>query len=165
MGHRERMVGRDRVAVVVKRLEQRELDDPEELQPALVDRRTAELHPHRAEHVVDQPPRTGGDEQEVTGLRTQGVDGPELLSLERNLSTGQSRPPPSVTRIHTRPAAPSCLARSTSLSTWARDIPPSPGSRIALTRSAWKARNSVAAYTSLRSTSSRPKRVSGLSEP
>jgi len=37
-----------------------------------VDGRAPELDAHRAEHVVDQPPRTGGDEQEVTGLLKPG---------------------------------------------------------------------------------------------
>ena len=39
--HRERVVRGDRAAVVVERLEQREVDDPEEVEPTLVHRRTA----------------------------------------------------------------------------------------------------------------------------
>ncbi len=52
---------------------------------------------------------------------------PSCSASDRNFSTWHSSAPPSTTRIHTRPPAPSCLARSTSLSTCARDIPPSPG--------------------------------------
>ena len=42
---------------------------------------------------------------------------------------------------------------------------PAPGTRMPLTHGAWKALNSVAAKTSVSSTSSRPKRTSGLSDP
>ena len=81
VGHREGVVGRDGSTFVVERLEQREVDDPEELQATLVHRRTAELHPQRAEHVVDQATSAGGDQQEVAGLGAHRVDGPELLGL------------------------------------------------------------------------------------
>ena len=70
---------------VVERLEQREVDDPEELQAALVHRRTAELHPQRSEHVVDQATSARGDQQEVAGLGAHRVDGPELLGLGQEL--------------------------------------------------------------------------------
>ena len=83
--HRERVVRGDRAAVVVERLEQREVDDPQELQPALVHRRAAELDPQRAEHVVHQPPRPRGDEQQVAGLGAERVDDAELLGLREEL--------------------------------------------------------------------------------
>jgi len=55
--HRERVVCRDRASGrLVDGLEQREVDDPQEVEPALVDRRPAELQAEQAEQPA--PPST-----------------------------------------------------------------------------------------------------------
>ena len=103
-------------------------------EPTLVHRRAAELDPQRAEHVVDEPARPGGHEQQVARLarracrRCRAARPPTGTSAPGTRARRRRR-----TRIHTRPPAPSCLARSTSLSTCARDMPPSPGSRMPFT--------------------------------
>ena len=81
--------------------------------------------------------------------------------------TGPSSEPSSATFIQTRPLAPSCLARAVSAS---RRLRPSSsaiaGTRMPLIDSApAKALNSVAANSFVSSTSSMPKRRSGLSTP
>ena len=86
---------------------------------------------------------------------------------DRNLATGDSNEPSAATFSHTRPLAPSALARSVSLSSWLRPYSAAaPGTRIPLIAAApANALNSVAANTSVSSTSSMPKRRSGLSTP
>ena len=60
--------------VVVERLEQREVDDPEEVQPALGHRRPAELEAQQPEHVVHRRPLVGDEQQQVAGLGLQSPD-------------------------------------------------------------------------------------------
>ena len=83
------------------------------------------------------------------------------------MATGDSNDPSAATFSHTRPLAPSDLARSVSLSSWLRPYSPAaPGTRMPLIAAApANALNSVAPNTSVSSTSSRPKRRSGLSTP
>ena len=52
VGHGERMVSRHGPSVVGDGLEQRELDDPQEVEAALVDGRATELEAQQPEHVV-----------------------------------------------------------------------------------------------------------------
>ena len=85
-------------------------------------------------------------------------------SAERNFATGDSSASPSIFS-HTSPPPPAALAWSVSRSSCARPIEASPGTRMPLTHGAWKARNPVPATASVSSTSSMPKRTSGLSEP
>ena len=163
--HRERVVRGDRAAVVVEPLEQREVDDPQELQPALVHRRPAEVEAQRAEHVVDEARRAGDDQHEVARLRRRARRPARAARLSvRNFATGDSSAP-SLARPASTPARPRRAAwpGRRACRPGARDIAPSPGTRMPFTHAAWNARNSVAANTSLRSTSSSPKRTSGLS--
>ena len=85
MRHRERMMRGDRAAFVVESLEEREVDDPEEVQPTLVHRRAADLHPERAEHVVDEARRAGDHQDQVARFPAERVDEPELLALAQEL--------------------------------------------------------------------------------
>ena len=149
--HRERVVRRDRAAVVVEALEQREVDDPEELQAALVHGRAAELDAQRAEHVVDDAGRAPATTSNRSpGSRPERVDDAELLGLGQELrapaSRARRRRRPASTPARRRRAAwpgrPACRPGPAT-------SPPSPGSRMPFTTSAWKARNSVAANTSL----------------
>ena len=83
MGHRERVVGRDRVAGLVEVLEQGEVDHPQEVEPALVHRRTAELEPQQTQDVAGHPAPVGHQEQDVPGLGLEPVgDAGELLGRE-----------------------------------------------------------------------------------
>ena len=68
MGHGERVVGRDGPAGVVERLEQREVDHPQEVEAALGDRRPAQLEAQQAEHVAHRGPLVGHEQQQVAGL-------------------------------------------------------------------------------------------------
>ena len=92
--HRERVVRRDRAAVVVEALEQREVDDPEEVQSTLVHRRAAELEPQRAEHVVDEPsvpPRRPAPDRPASA--PSASDNPSCSLSLRNFATGDSSAP------------------------------------------------------------------------
>ena len=86
---------------------------------------------------------------------------------ERNLATGDSNDPSAVALSHTRPLAPSDLARSVSLSSWLRPYSAAaPLTLMPLIDAAEaNALNSVPAKASVSSTSSIPKRRSGLSTP
>ena len=66
--HRERMVRRDRLAVVGDRLEQREVDDPEEVESPFVHRRLTEFETQQAEHVAHETTLVGDEEDHVAGL-------------------------------------------------------------------------------------------------
>src|SRR5437868_10382381 len=66
--HRERMVGRDRAPLTVDPLEQREVDDPDELETTLRDGRAAEVEAQLTEHGVDAPPGAGDEKQQVAGF-------------------------------------------------------------------------------------------------
>ena len=95
---------------------------------------------------------------------------PRCSSSERNLATGEFTvvEPSSAasTRIHTRPLAPQRLARSVRSSSRLRVVSPRRRrGRMPLMHDALNALNSVSANTSVSSTSSMPKRTSGLSEP
>ncbi len=91
-------------------------------------------------------------------------------SSERNLAAGPLRPS-AVTDRYTRPFAPNRFARSVSSSVSRRVAPPRPGATIALTRppdasmSSNTRKPDPPPRTGPRSTSSIPKRTSGLSEP
>jgi hypothetical protein len=85
MRHRERVMRRDRSTVVVESFEQREVDDPEEVQTAFVHGRTAELESQRAEHVVDEPRGSRRDEHQIASSRAEGVDDAELLRFVEEL--------------------------------------------------------------------------------
>ena len=112
--HRERVVRGDRATVVVDAFEQREVDDPQELQAALGDRRPAEVEPQ----LRRAPSRTIGRSPATMQRRVAGAArrarrrAPSCSASDRNFATGDSSTPPSRTRIHTRPAAPSDFARS-----------------------------------------------------
>ena len=88
----------------------------------------------------------------------------DCSSSVRNLATGELRPS-SVTFIHTRPFAPHDRHWSVISSSRLRDVSAPPGTRMPFTHGAWNARNSVAANTSVNSTSSILNRMSGLSVP
>ncbi len=96
---------------------------------------------------------------------------PACSASDRNLATGElsdGTVPPSAggsTRIHTRPLAPQSLAWSVRSSSWLRVLSAPPSTRMPLTAAAWNALNSVAEKIEVRSTSSMPKRTSGLSVP
>ena len=133
-----------------------------------MDRRPAEVVAQLAEHLDGGRPLVGDDEQQVAGRRLHaGDDTAPASSADRNLATGDSSDPSAATFSHTRPLAPSDLARSVSLSSWLRPYSPAaPGTRMPLIAAApANALNSVAANTSVSSTSSMPKRRSGLSTP
>ena len=134
MGHREGVVRRDRPArLLVDPLEEREVDHPQEVQAALVDRRPAQLEPQQAEHVADHRPLVGDDQQQVAGLRRRAAPSTPLTSTSlRNLATGEETVAPSSTRIHTRPLAPKRLACSVSSSSCERLRPAPPGDAQAL---------------------------------
>ena len=83
--HRERMVGRDRTPLTVDPLEQREVDDPDELEAALRHGRAAEVEPQLTEHGVHAPPGAGNEQQQVAGLGAERVDDAELLGLREEL--------------------------------------------------------------------------------
>ena len=109
----ERVVGGLGVPVVVAADEHREVDDPHVAVRALVHRRAAEVVAQRAEHLAGRVPLVGHEQQQVAGSAPDGGDERGLLVV----ATGTWRPglssaPPSPTRIHTRPLAPSALARS-----------------------------------------------------
>lgn len=95
----------------------------------------------------------------------------DFSESERNFATGESSAPASPTFIHTRPLAPSCLARSVSWSSLLRPIAAASGYVAASTRrplmhpAEANALNPVPANTAVSSTSSIPKRRSGLSDP
>ena len=67
------------------RLEQREVDDPQEVQSAFGDRRTAEVEPQRAEHRPHHRPLARDEQQQVAGRRAERVDQTELLGLRQEL--------------------------------------------------------------------------------
>ena len=134
-------------AVLVAADEHREVDDPDVAVRTLVHRRTAEVVAQLAEHLARRRPLVGDDEHEVAGC---GADAASITaaasSAERNLATGESNEPSSATFSHTRPLAPSDLARSVSLSSWLRPYSAAaPGTRMPLIAAApANALNSVA---------------------
>ena len=67
------------------RLEQREVHDPQEVQPALVDRRPTELEAEVAEHVAHAAALVGDEEQQVAGLALQRRDEAADLVLGQEL--------------------------------------------------------------------------------
>jgi hypothetical protein len=57
------VVGRDRTTFVVDPLEQREVDDPDELEAPFRDGRAREVEAQLTEHGVDSPPGSRDEEQ------------------------------------------------------------------------------------------------------
>ena len=94
-----------------------------------------------------------------------------LSVAEMNFATGDSNVFPSATRSHTKPFAPTCLARSVSASSLPLPDAACSGYVAASTRmplmdaAVANALNSVAAKISVSSCNSSPKRRSGLSTP
>ena len=84
--HRERVVRGDRAAVVVERLEQREVDDPEEAQRPFVDRGPPEVEADACRARGSTSAAVArGEQQEVAGSRAGRVDQAELLRLGEEL--------------------------------------------------------------------------------
>ncbi len=98
--HDERVVGGDRPSVAVDPLEQREVDDPDELETPFRDGRARELEAQLTEHGVDSPPRARDEQQQVARGSAERVDHAELLGLREELR--HRRVEPSVL-LHSHP--------------------------------------------------------------
>ncbi len=180
--HGERVVGRDGIAGVVHAVEHREVDDPHVV--------AADPPRHVGHRARCAAPRGRYRPRRVRSAttRTRSPGSAPLVSMSpprssslKNRSSGESKateppgtpgpdpsgalPSPGTTRNQASPLAPSPFALSTRESRRERASPPSPGTTIALTQGAAKARTPVPANTPERSTSSIPKRRSGLSVP
>ena len=135
--HRERVVGRDRAAVVVERLEQREVDDPERAAspPSFTGGRPRSSRSVPSTWFVIRRV-AGDDEHEVAGRARRARRRCRAARPRSGTSTtGDSSAPPSRTRIHTSPAAPSCLGPvDEPVDASSGDTSPSPGHADALHR-------------------------------
>ena len=73
----------------LERLEQREVDDPQEAAGRPRDRGAAELEAQQAEHVPDLRALVGDEQDEVAGLGADGLDQAGQLGLGEELGDGR----------------------------------------------------------------------------
>jgi hypothetical protein len=113
-------------------LEQREVDHPQELQAALVDRGAAQLEAQQAEHVAHDGRSSATSNTRSPGSASSAVTMPASSASDRNLATGEVRLPSASTFIHTRPLAPQRLAWSVRSSSCCGCVGPALGHSDAL---------------------------------